>query len=219
MTSFQFTAALLLWIAVEAQSQNVIPPLFVKNAPHCNDSVLDKLIQKSWLLGEHNSGGFCNQLFGMFSSVALARLLGTNLILGPIRTRRSFATPNSLNEQTVELLPYSSFFNVSVYSNFWAKKGLQIIEKHEIIKCLNMSALLTLERPRFFSLSDDELLSMVKASNRSLPFSPGVGVQVGGLGMTALYNHLQSGEQDNRNRHLQQLADIHASLVPNNVIQ
>ena len=106
-----------------------------------------------------------------------------------------------------------------MYSNFWAKKGLQIIEKHEIIKCLNMSALLTLERPRFFSFSDDELLSMVKASNGSLPFSPGVGVQVGGLGMTALYNHLQSGEQDNRNRHLQQLADIHASLVPNNVIQ
>ena len=218
MASFQFTAVLFLWIAFEAQSQNVISPLFVKNPPHCDNFVLDKLLQKSWLLGEHNSGGFCNQLFGMYSSVALARLIGTNLILGPIRTRKSFMSSNS-GDDSVEMLPYSSFFNISVYSNFWASKGIQILEKHEFIKCLNMSALLTLERPRFFSFSDDDLLSMVKASNSSLPFSAGVGVQVGGLGMTALYDHLQSGLEDNRNRHLQQLADIHSSLVPNNLMQ
>ena len=218
MKTFLFTAVLLLWNAVEVQSHKVISPLFIKNSTYCNDRVLDKLLQKSWLIGVHNSGGFCNQLFGMYSSVALARLMGTNLILGSIRTRKSFTTSNN-RKNPVEMLPYSSFFNVSVYSSFWERKGLQIIEKHQVVKCLNMNAVITLERPRFFSFSDGELLSMVHASNIKLPLSPGVGVQVGGHGMTALYNHLQSGKQDNRNRHLQQLADIHSSLVPNNLIQ
>ena len=205
-------------IAVKAQSQKVISPLFVKDSAHCNDSVLDKLLQTSWLIAEHNSGGFYNQLFGMYSSVAFARLVGTDLMVGPIRTRKSFTTSADGNG-SVEMLPYSSFFNISVYSNFWSRKGLQIVEKHDYVKCLNMSAVVTLERPRFFSFSDNELISMVNASNSSLPFSAGVGVQVGGLGMTALYNHLQSGEQDNQNKHLKQLADIHSSLVPNKLIQ
>ena len=218
MRSSRLTAALFLWIAIEAQSQKAVSPLFVRNSTHCNDTVLGKLLQKPWLIATHNSGGFCNQLFGMYSSVAFARLVGTDLILGPIRTRKSFAA-TYFEINSVEQLPYSSFYNISVYKNFWVRKGLQIVEQHELAKCLNMSAVLTIERPRFFSFTDKDLLSMVNASNSSLPFSPGIGVQVGDVGMTALYNHLQSGGHDNRTSHLRQLADIHTSLVPNNLIQ
>lgn len=220
MSSYQLATVFFLWVATEAQYQNVVSPIFVKNSGKCNDTLLDELLQNPWLIVRHNSGGFCNQLFGMYSSIPLARLIGTNIILGPMRTRKSFtAALSDTNDDMTVMLPYSSFFNISVHREHWARKNLQIVEYEKFVECVNLSAIVPLNKPRFFSFSDKDLLSMVNTSKCSLPFSPGVGVEVvGGHGMTSLYNHLQSGV-NTRNRHLRQLADIHRSFVPNNMIK
>ena len=44
MSSYQLAAVFFLWVATEAQYQNVVSPIFVKNSGKCNDTLLDCLI-------------------------------------------------------------------------------------------------------------------------------------------------------------------------------
>jgi hypothetical protein len=171
-------------------------PVFVKDAENCRSLIPIKMQQKPWLLGEYSPGGLCNQLFGVFSYVPFARLLKTNLIIGPIYSRRSFTTTFVEFVNSHIELPFSYLFDINHFKSFWRKEGLQIVERHEIDPCLNISAFSIVQKPHFFSYSDRQLIDMMNESNITLPLTENVnGIRLeGGHKFTALYNHLQSDE-------------------------
>jgi hypothetical protein len=186
-------------------------PIFV-DTDNCRSLISTEMSQTQWLLGETNPGGLCNQLFGIFSYIPFARLMKTNLIIGPVYSRRSFTT--TFNEFIISKieLQFSYLFDLNHYQRYWKEKGIQIVESHTIDKCLNRSAILIAQRPRFFSLSDSELMDMMKKSNIALPLvGKGTGIRVEeNCRFTALYNHLQAGHSrqtisGSPNIHLQQV--------------
>ena len=223
MADMYLGLASFTWMTVLAKAQH--SPVFLKNITLCDGAITEKMSQQPWLIGEHSPGGFCNQLFGIYSTIPLARLIGANLILGPIFSRRSFTTTYEKFKENMVALPYSSFFDYGHLRKFWRERGLQVVQKVDVKECMNMSAVLAIKRPRFFSHNDQELHNMLSASNFSLPLPRGVGVSVTeNHGLTALYDHLQDGntlllkeegQNATSNRHLQQLADTHSSLQPN----
>jgi hypothetical protein len=186
-------------------------PIFL-DTDNCRSLISTEMLQRQWLLGETNPGGLCNQLFGIFSYIPFARLMKTNLIIGPVYSRRSFTTTfNEFINSNIEL-PFSYLFDLKYYQRYWKEKGIQIVESHTIDRCLNRSAFLITQRPRFFSFSDSQLMDMMKKSNIALPLvGKGTGIRVEeNCRFTALYNHLQAGlsrqiTSGSTNTHLQQV--------------
>ena len=78
--------------------------------------------------------GLCNQLFQVLSYAQLARLAGCNtLVLGPMYSRKSFQhsfSPLGAVDGH-DVLPFSAFFDLQHYTEFWAKRGLVVITQEE----------------------------------------------------------------------------------------
>ena len=177
------------------------------------------MMLKPWLLSDTSPGGFCNQLFGVFSAIPVAKLLNANVIVGPIFSRRSFTAVYGKFTETMVRLPYSAFFDFKHFQNFWYLRGVKVVQKIDVKECMNMSAVIPLRKPRFFSYSDAQIMGIVR-ENHTLPLHRGVGVQfIEHHSMTAMYNNLQNGREllqgHTYNRHLQQLGDTYLSLIPN----
>lgn len=198
-------------------------PIFHQNNTDCASLISTTMLQKQWLLGEYSPGGFCNQLFGIFSYIPFARLLNlTGLIIGPVYSRKSFTvTFKEFLSDFIEL-PFSSFFDLKHFTDYWSTEGLQIVERKAIDNCLNLSAVITVKKTRWLSFSDKELLNMVSQSKILMPIQgDGIAVQVSGNHqMSALYNYLQSGsgliqkKSNIQNYHMRQLSEMYSSLVP-----
>jgi hypothetical protein len=80
--------------------------------------------QAQWLLGETNPGGLSNQQFGIFSYIPFARMMKTNLIIGPVYSRRSFTTTFQGAVNSKIELPFSYLFDLNHYQRYWREKGL-----------------------------------------------------------------------------------------------
>ena len=197
--------------------------IFRVDSNECSASVTQDLLQKKWLLADNMPGGFCNQLFGMYSYVPLARLLNVSVIVGPVYSRKSFTMTYDEFLLNYIKLPFSAFFDVNHFTQYWASKGVRVLDKRTFAGCLNKTAIVPIVRPQFFCFNDDAIFSMVSQSNVTIAdLAPGDGVQVvGHKGLMAFYDHLQSGSKNlaketdgTPNMHLKQLAEVHSSLVP-----
>jgi hypothetical protein len=197
--------------------------IFRVDSNECSAIVTQELRKEKWLLADNMPGGFCNQLFGIYSYVPLARLLNLGVILGPVYSRKSFTVTYDEFLLNYIKLPFSAFFDVNHFAQYWATKGLRVLDRRIYGGCLNKTAIVPIVRPKFFCFKDDAIFSMVSQSNVTIAdLAPGGGVQVvGHKGLMAFYNHLQSGgrnlanETDGTpNRHLKQLAEVHSSMVP-----
>ena len=219
--------ALLLSIVVRGQVEYF--PIFNENVTKCDNAITEEMTSKPWLISEHVPGGFCNQLFGVFSTAPIAKLIGANLILGPLFSRRSFQTSYEDFTDNMVKLPYSAFFDVKHMRNFWHSRGVEIVQKMDVKACMNVNSIVTIWKPRFFSYSDAEIMQVIE-TNWTLPFPPGAGVLfTNEHSMTAFYDHLQSGRnliikgdedvEDIPNKHLLQLGDMYNSLLPNTKIK
>lgn len=203
-------------------------PIFARNGTKCVSSISTTMLQKQWLLGEYSPGGFCNQLFGIFSFIPFVRLLNlTGLIIGPVYSRKSFTvTFEGFLRDFIEL-PFSYFFDIDFFKIYWSKRGLEIVERKSVDKCLNLSAAMIVDRPRWLSFPDGQLMNMVKQSKIKIPIQEnGIAVQLRGHHkFTALYNYLQSGGEliDKKtkiqNYHMKQLSEMYSSLVPSKRIR
>ena len=201
--------------------------IFRVDTNECSALVTKDLLEEKWLLADNMPGGFCNQLFGIYSYVPLARLLNVSVIVGPVFSRKSFTV--TWEEFLVDYikLPFSAFFDVDHFTRYWATKGVRVLDKRPYARCINKTAIVPIHRPHFFCFKDDALLSMVAESNVTIAdLAPGDGVQViGHEGLMGIYNHLQSGSkilanetEGTHNMHLKQLADVHSSMVPSHKI-
>jgi hypothetical protein len=197
--------------------------IFRVDSNECSALVTQELRKEKWLLADNMPGGFCNQLFGIYSYVPLARLLNVGVIVGPVYSRKSFTVTYDEFLLNYIKLPFSAFFDVSHFAQYWAYKGLRVLDKRIYAGCLNKTAIVPIVRHQFFCFKDDAILRMVNQSNVTIAdLAPGDGVQVvGHKGLMAFYNHLQSGSKNfanetdgTPNKHLKQLAEVHSSLVP-----
>ena len=184
--------------------------IFRVDSNECSALVTQDLLKEKWLLADIMPSGFCNQLFGIYSYVPLARLLNVGVIVGPVFSRKSFTMTYDEFLLNCIKLPFSAFFDVNHFAQYWAYKGVRVLDKRTYAGC-------------FFCFKDDAIFNIVSQSNVTIAdLAPGDGVQVvGHEGLMAFYDHLQSGSKNlanetdgTPNMHMKQLAEVHASMVP-----
>eukprot|EP01036_Dinobryon_divergens_P028025 gene28025-36907_t len=179
-----------------------------------------------WLLGETIIGGLCNQLFGVYSIIPMARLLHADgVVVGPMHSRfDNYEVDYKEVQKRHRAVPFSSFFDWQHLKRFWAARNLTLLEWHVVPNhCLSPGPnieMVKFKRPRFYSFSDAEIAQMAAKSGHPLPLpSPG-GPEARQLvsvesewKMQAFYNNWQSPQ------HLERLLEFHQSLRPSALLR
>ena len=146
--------------------QGFLSPNHTSNTARCN-TITANMRNSSWLIREVSSGGLCNMLFGVYSYVPIAKLWKTSLIVGPLYTRKTFDSWHSPSENIP--IPFSEFYSISHFKHYWKAKGLDILELKDVHRCINMTAVIVVKRPSFFSQNDGTIMNFIKDAKLTLP--------------------------------------------------
>jgi len=173
-----------------------------------------------WLLGETIIGGLCNQLFGVYSVIPTARFLNADgVVVGPMHSRfDNYEIDYKEVQKKHRSVQFSSFFDWSHFSRYWAIRNITVIELHNVVNCLP-AADVVIQRNRFYSFDDAGIAELAKKSGHPLPLPPPPTTSSSSSSiqlirfesiwkMQSFYNNWQSPQ------HLDRLIEFHHSLRP-----
>jgi hypothetical protein len=159
----------------------------------------------NWLYSWTGITGLCNQLSAVYAAVPTALVLNASLIVGPMYSRKDFGLKHRdfhKIQSNHEVLPFSTFFDIAHYQQFWMRKRkLTIVDgdwsKGNRSHCAVFSQYgykhQLLYRPRWQPFSDAEFVtSILNASRVPVPIPPRTVLQFKGvMGMMSLYDYYQ----------------------------
>lgn len=154
-----------------------------------------KLGEAIWLVGETPITGFSNQLCSVFSYIPLAQLLGSNLILGEMYSRKNFEIKMRQYDREKDakiVLSFEDFFNFRWFKEFWSREKLKVYLVNDFSSCFlyaNLEKTKFIQRKKWRSATKSELLDMINLSHVSLPPEAGTIFRFKSkFKMMALYN-------------------------------
>jgi hypothetical protein len=136
---------------------------------------LAKTSTNIWLLGDSGSSGLCNQLFGVFSYIPVAKLFNASgLVVGELYSRHGF---DGAHSRSWSKLPFSWFFDWEYFKSYWKNEGLDMIENTHFNSCYGhyhaegyLNRVFPIKRePAFWPLQPDKLLELLPQSNVLVP--------------------------------------------------
>jgi len=176
-----------------------------------------RVLEKSWILGENAINGLCNQILGIFSYVPVALLWDVDLVVGEMFSRPSFQVAPS-NHEGWKRVPFSTFFDWMHFSTFWLQHGLRTVEYHEYLqdRYNTQSTMLTIVKdPSFWPVKNSILMEMLSKSSIPCPIPPDKVLKFDNehSKFTALFNYWKGGL-----KHKLLLLKVHNSLKPSPAI-
>jgi hypothetical protein len=86
-----------------------------------------------WLLGDVPDSSFAAQLHSIFSFAPFAEALRSNLVVSDLKVHSAF---NRSDGWRMRSAPFSTFFNLDRYSNYWSKFKVKVVPQGNYSTCI-----------------------------------------------------------------------------------
>jgi len=192
---------------------------------NCNSVNISNAV---WLIGETPITGLSNQLSAVYSYIPASLLLKANLIVSIMYSRKNFEIKMRQYDQEKDgkkIMSFADFFNFTWFSSYWRRRGVNVFLYETVINCLHHDKNIAqvdkflklktkfIQRKKWRSASNLELLSMVNQSQITMPITNGTLLKFKSkFKMMSLFNFRSSMSNS-------LLLQVHESIRPRRNIQ
>jgi hypothetical protein len=190
----------------------------VGSSNDCHELPFPQNAVSRWVVAENAMNGLCNQMFGIYSYIPVARLWNASIVVGNVYSRPSFDIAMQ-KYAGWNSIPFSTFFDYEHFATTWRKRGTDMIlldqYQQSCVKLRYTQYTITRD-PHFWPNKDAVINAMLTKSAVPYPLPDHSVVQFDEKypKFTALYNYWKGGLV---NKLL--LLRVHRSLRPAPALQ